>query len=1141
MKIRTVIISVVVSASLVAGIGYGAYYAMKGEAKPVEVVPVANVNSYYGYGGDEGQIYGSITSQVAQTVMLNEEYAIEKIYVEEGDTVEEGAPLFSYDMTLPELELEMAKLNLQSQELTMVRLEKDLEKLKNTKASASLDLHAAVRTASAEEPAEEIVEEAPADAGVPDGSDLSEAGETGSDASQAEASDAEESTEADPGAEGGSPEKGSSDEFVQSIESVEGADIGEDTDRIVTIRNSVQSYERLMAALDVLILTYGDSLEAADIRKAMREIVAYYRKNLADEQVTDAVGDDGEAVQERSYVIKDEVRQALDEEEFANLETYAGRMDQCHAAYVQLLIAELDPENPGDFAAYVKEAREEYESLVTAMRAEVANLDRLAEMEKRAEAGSGTAGAAELGTEPGTAAGAEFGTESGVDTASGDETESGTGETSSAQAESGLPGDGSGVTQAGESGLPGETSAGETEVFSETESPDELIELDAQGQETGETQTESASEESEQQTYTVTVKNGTLGDTADATGQFRAGDTVTIRAKAEDETQSFVSWLVTPNTVALADAAAAETTFVMPESSVEVEAVYDEKIKNSVESFLALAEAALGADGVTMTAYDPGALETAIAFYQANLADEAAEIVDGGTVQMEEYELKQSFADYLTANGREHEVTYLPERYKALCMTFVKTLVDSLNPQQLIREKDGDTQQQRYLTLDFARRSYDWLGDNWRAELDASVTQTESGGTESPAGDVVSYNGQTDSAETEAAPMPGDGLAEGSYDEGTQAGDGSSEEETQTGAEGGDQSAAMQPVVPAVLTYGERLAAYEVILEIQETENYMAQPTELLVAYLTQVRENYLALTDGQKSVVWNSEILIELLKQYGLWEEEPQTGNPFPNFDGGMDGFGDEGYTAEELRDMIDDKERDIRECELSIREANLAVDKQQRVVDGKVVKSTMEGTVVSIGTEDGNSENDYFVKVVNETGLFAKGVMNELTLERVKVGDTISGQTDDGMFFTAVVKEVSDYPDPDGSNYSMSGSENTNASYYPFYALLDDTEGISEGGATIQLSGDAMSDADAIYLENYFIRTGNDGRSYLYIQGKDGTLVKQYVTTGKSLWGYATEITSGLTKSDRIAFPYGEKVFEGAPTKEVDQLEEAYGGGLG
>ena len=112
MKLKTAAISIVVSVSLVAGVGYGAYYAMQGKSSPVEVVPVSNVNS--GFWGQTDSIYGTVTADVAQTVALNEEYQVDKIYVKEGDAVKEGTPLFSYDMTLQELELEMEQLNLQA-------------------------------------------------------------------------------------------------------------------------------------------------------------------------------------------------------------------------------------------------------------------------------------------------------------------------------------------------------------------------------------------------------------------------------------------------------------------------------------------------------------------------------------------------------------------------------------------------------------------------------------------------------------------------------------------------------------------------------------------------------------------------------------------------------------------------------------------------------------------------------------------------------------------------------------------------------------------------------------------------------------------------------------------------------------------
>ena len=42
--------------------------------------------------------------------------------------------------------------------------------------------------------------------------------------------------------------------------------------------------------------------------------------------------------------------------------------------------------------------------------------------------------------------------------------------------------------------------------------------------------------------------------------------------------------------------------------------------------------------------------------------------------------------------------------------------------------------------------------------------------------------------------------------------------------------------------------------------------------------------------------------------------------------------------------------------------------------------------------------------------------------------------------------------------------------------------------------------------------------------------MTLGKSLWGSYTEILSGLSADDLIAFPYGKNVKEGVPAVESD-----------
>ena len=52
------------------------------------------------------------------------------------------------------------------------------------------------------------------------------------------------------------------------------------------------------------------------------------------------------------------------------------------------------------------------------------------------------------------------------------------------------------------------------------------------------------------------------------------------------------------------------------------------------------------------------------------------------------------------------------------------------------------------------------------------------------------------------------------------------------------------------------------------------------------------------------------------------------------------------------------------------------------------------------------------------------------------------------------------------------------------------------------------------------------------DNRLVKQYIATGKIMYGYAIEIKGGLSMKDRICFPYGKEVKEGVRTKDSTEV---------
>ncbi|MDO4324257.1 MAG: hypothetical protein Q4C61_17225, partial [Lachnospiraceae bacterium] len=381
MKLKTAVISVVVSAALVAGAGYGAYYALQGNKSPVEVVPVSNVNTGY-WGGMSESIFGSVTSQVAQTVQLNEEYSIDKVYVKAGDEVREGDPLFSYDMTLQELELEMGRISLQTQELTMTKLEKDLEKLKKTTATASLEGHDRTMTAVSQE--DTVIDEPSGDFSQNNTGNTEQAddipGNAGTDNTAGTAGSGTPGGSGDSGASGAGENVGGEAGLggIQ-IEDVQEMTASSDhTDQELTIVDSVVRYEQLVLVIDSLFRSYGDELRTDEIGSAVEDAVTYYRKNLAEEKVSSVVNEDGSSAEVREYVVKDEVRAALGEEEAAKLEVFSQKLEEYQLVYVEMLIQETVRETAADsseLSGALEKIQDSYDLLSEKQQQRVENVD----------------------------------------------------------------------------------------------------------------------------------------------------------------------------------------------------------------------------------------------------------------------------------------------------------------------------------------------------------------------------------------------------------------------------------------------------------------------------------------------------------------------------------------------------------------------------------------------------------------------------------------------------------------------------------------------------------------------------------------------------------------------------------------------
>lgn len=241
-------------------------------------------------------------------------------------------------------------------------------------------------------------------------------------------------------------------------------------------------------------------------------------------------------------------------------------------------------------------------------------------------------------------------------------------------------------------------------------------------------------------------------------------------------------------------------------------------------------------------------------------------------------------------------------------------------------------------------------------------------------------------------------------------------------------------------------------------------------------------------------------------------------------------GGTAAEIQQQIKDKEKEIRDYQLDIKETNLEIKDIQKKLNNQTIKSTLNGVVKTVGDpEKESNDGKPLIQVVSSEGLYVQGTVSESQMNKLKVGATLSGYSyDNGVSFTAEVREISPYP-------SNNGQDGANASSYPFTAYIADASGLSNNSwAELTLLDEGDGQGQGIYLEKPFVRTEN-GQYYVMKDDGTGHLTKQIVQVGGIQYGSSYQITGGLSMDDKITFPYGKDVREGAKTEE-GTLDDLY-----
>ena len=246
------------------------------------------------------------------------------------------------------------------------------------------------------------------------------------------------------------------------------------------------------------------------------------------------------------------------------------------------------------------------------------------------------------------------------------------------------------------------------------------------------------------------------------------------------------------------------------------------------------------------------------------------------------------------------------------------------------------------------------------------------------------------------------------------------------------------------------------------------------------------------------------------------------------------EGMTASELVRAIHAKESEVREYDIDVRRKQLELSELQTQLADGVVYAKRSGVIK--GLKDMNNvptDGTPFLTVAGGTGTEVKGSISELLLTTIQKGTKVSVTSyETGSIYEAVVTHIDNFPTNSGEGFY---GGNPNVSMYGFTAYIEKGDDLKQGSYLSLSIQQENTDTSSIYLSNAFIRDEH-GQKYV-MKDVDGKLVKTYIKTGKVYFNMSTEVLSGLSDTDYIAFPYGDGAIEGTRT-QIGMEDNMYGG---
>ena len=236
-------------------------------------------------------------------------------------------------------------------------------------------------------------------------------------------------------------------------------------------------------------------------------------------------------------------------------------------------------------------------------------------------------------------------------------------------------------------------------------------------------------------------------------------------------------------------------------------------------------------------------------------------------------------------------------------------------------------------------------------------------------------------------------------------------------------------------------------------------------------------------------------------------------------------GFTSSQIAAMRSEKQAQIKDLEFRIKMEEAEFRIMQKEADSGQVVAEFDGKVVGLTDPDSAQMLGMpLLKVTGGGGFYVEGTVSELQLANIEIGRKVDVMSwDTGMSYEGTIVEISQFP-LENEDYYYGG--NQNVSYYNYRIFIDESAQLQDGFYVSMTLQNAQGKG-SLYINNAFLRS-EGANNYVYVRGEDGLLEKRIVQVGGSLWGSYTEIRSGITGEDYVAFPYGKQVKEGAPTQE-------------